>query len=51
MFPNLCDCAWSIGDMDLRAYLHDEVVSPVRAIVRGCPCRFWAPNCPCTFTA
>ena len=42
----LGDCAWAVGDLGERAYLQDEVVSRVRAIVRGCACGFWVSNCP-----
>ena len=30
----LSDCAWAVGDLDVRAYLQDKVVSRVRACLR-----------------
>ena len=51
MFSNLCDCAWSVGDLDVRAYLQDEVVPRVPCHRKEMCVRFWVPNCPYIFTA
>ena len=32
---SLCDCAWSVGDLHVRAYLQDEVVSRVPCHRKG----------------
>ena len=35
MLPNICECAWSVGELDVRAYLQDEVVSQVPCHRKG----------------